>query len=62
MKEKMFMVAGAVMVMTIVFGIMYGMRMFSNATTPITLKEVKPGVTCASMVTADGVAIDCWKE
>ena len=37
-------------------------RWFSNAVTSITLHEVKPGVVCASMVTGDGAAIDCWKE
>lgn len=44
-----------------IFSMIYAFRLFSNATTPITLHEVTPGVTCASMVTGDGAAIDCWK-
>lgn len=40
----------------------YGVRLFSNATTPVTLVQPAPGITCATMVTGDGAAIDCWKD
>lgn len=51
-----------VLVGALIFGVMYVARLFSNATTPITVHEVEPGVRCAAMVTADGAAIDCWKS
>lgn len=57
--EKVLVVLGFV---GIVFGVMYGARLFSNATTPVTLHSPKPGVTCATMVTGDGAAISCWKD
>jgi hypothetical protein len=43
-------------------GGMYAARLFSNATTPITMHQPKPGITCAAMVTADGAALSCWKD
>lgn len=42
-------------------GLVYGLRTFSAATINVSVREVKPGVHCALAVTADGVAIDCWK-
>ena len=57
---QMVMIFAAVIAM--VFGVMYAMRLFSNATTPITLHSPKAGVTCAAMVTGDGTAISCWKD
>ena len=56
------MVAGVVLVIGVIVGIMYGLRMFSMAATPITVHQVKPNVECAVMVTGDGAAIDCWKS
>lgn len=41
--------------------ITFVMRAFSSATTLIILKTPKPGIECATMVTGDGAAIDCWK-
>lgn len=41
--------------------IVFSMRWFSNAVTPLELREPKPGIECATLVTADGAAIDCWK-
>jgi len=62
MKEDTWYIIGAVVGVIFVIGaVMYGLRLFSNATTPITVHEVQPGVHCATMVTADGAAIDCWK-
>lgn len=62
MKDILFYVGFAAVILLGIGSIVYGMRMFSNVTTPITLHEVKPGITCATMVTSDGAAIDCWKE
>jgi hypothetical protein len=62
MKQVMMVVASVVAVAVMVFGVMYAMRLFSNATTPLTLSTPKPGVTCAAMVTGDGVALSCWKD
>ncbi len=53
--------AGIVIIIAVVIGSMYGIRKFSEAVTPLTVHEVEPGVKCASMITADGVALDCWK-
>jgi hypothetical protein len=61
MKDKMFAALFVITVVAIVGAALYGMRLFSNATTPITVHEVEPGVKCATMVTTDGAAIDCWK-
>ncbi len=57
-----FYVAVGLLLTSIVGSAMYMMRLFSNATTPITLHEVAPEVICATMVTADGAAIDCWPK
>lgn len=62
MKVLMMYAAATVAVLVVIFGVMYAVRMFSNATTPITLHVPKPGVTCAAMVTGDGTAISCWKD
>jgi len=62
MKTVMLYVAMIVAVLVVIFGVMYAMRLFSNATTPITLHTPKHGITCAAMVTGDGTAISCWKD
>lgn len=62
MKDKILITAIIVVILVAIGGITYGFRLFSNISTPVTLHEVKQGVTCATMVTADGVAIDCWKD
>lgn len=62
MKDAILIVTVVVLMAGIIFAAMYGMRMFSNATTPITLHTPKPGITCAAMVTGDGAAISCWKD
>ena len=40
--------------------LMWTMRVFSNSVTTVLVEEVRQGVECAKMVTADGAAIDCW--
>lgn len=62
MKAVLLYMGMLVALLAVVFGLMYAVRMFSNATTPITLHTPKPGVTCAAMVTGDGTAISCWKD
>jgi len=61
-EEAIGYIALVIIALVIISAIMYGMRLFSNATTPITVKEVKKGVSCASMITNDGAAISCWKD
>lgn len=61
-KEITVYLAVAVFFGTVLLGIVYGYRMFSNAATPITVSSPTKGITCASMVTGDGAAISCWKE
>lgn len=52
-------------VLAMAFGLMailviiYGFRLYMNATAPITLHDVEPGVRCA--ISSGGEAIDCWK-
>tara|TARA_R110000803_G_scaffold28727_2_gene66177 strand:+ start:114 stop:299 length:186 start_codon:yes stop_codon:yes gene_type:complete len=43
-----------------VWVMMFLLRVFSNSVTTVIVEEVRPGVECAKMVTADGAAIDCW--
>ena len=40
--------------------VIYGMKLFNTATTPLIIHNPAEGVQCASMTTSDGVAIDCW--
>lgn len=37
-------------------------KSYHNATTPISVTQVKPGVSCALATTAQGVAMQCWKD
>jgi hypothetical protein len=37
-------------------------RYFTTAIVQIQTSKVTPTVTCAKIVTSDGVALDCWKE
>jgi hypothetical protein len=62
MKNIAIWITGIIAFILILGAIIYLNRWFSNATTPITLHQVKPGITCATMVTSDGAAIDCWKD
>lgn len=45
----------------IIMAFTYGSRYISNVSTPITVTEVEKGIKCASMNTAGGVALSCWK-
>lgn len=49
-------------IMSAVLAVVYGFRLFSNASTPITIHHPVDGVTRAAMVTGDGAAIDCWRD
>ena len=62
MRDVLVIAAVIVAGLSALFLFTYGARLFSNATTPITVHDVAPGVTCATMVTSDGAAIDCWKS
>ncbi len=44
-----------------IFGVTYVWRKASNAVTPLAIREAEPGIRCATLVTADGAAIDCWE-
>lgn len=48
-------------IIIVIGALTYGARLINNAATPITVTEVEKGVKCASMVTADGAALSCWK-
>lgn len=61
MKEKLLYAGFVLFLITAIGLLVFGVRLFSNATTPITVHEVEPGVKCATMVTSDGAAISCWK-
>lgn len=62
MKDLLKIFGLGVLSVATIFAMVYGTRLFSNATTPLTLHTPKPGVTCAAMVTSDGAAISCWKD
>lgn len=62
MKEVLFYVIAAVVLISIVFAFVYGLRLFFNATSPVVLHKPAPGISCATMVTFDGAAISCWKD
>jgi len=57
--------ASAIAITVVVVGflalltVVYVMRLFLNATAPITVHEVEPGIKCA--ISSGGEAIDCWK-
>ena len=57
-KEMIITVIGAIAAM---FVIVFAMRLFSSATTTVSVIEPEKGIHCAKMVTGDGAAISCWK-
>ena len=61
MKEYIFYAVCAIGFIVVLLIFIYGMRLFNSAATPITVHQVKPDIECATMVTGDGAAIDCWK-
>lgn len=56
------MIVIAILVVIAFGAIIFGVRAFSNAITPVVLVSPKEGVTCATMVTSNGAAISCWKD
>lgn len=61
MKEFLSYMFAASIVVMFVAAIVYGLRVFNTAATPLIVHEAEPGVHCASMTTTHGIAIDCWK-
>ena len=61
MKGIFLMVLAVIGICAFILTLLYVLRAFNNVATPITVHTVKEGVECATMVTADGAAIDCWK-
>ena len=55
------LVLGTIALIAVLGAIIYGVRLFTNATTPVVVVSPEPGVKCATMTTGDGVAISCWK-
>ena len=53
--------AGVIAVVSFVMVMLYMMRLFSLAVSPVEVIDVAPGVQCARMVTTDGAAISCWR-
>jgi len=46
----------------VILAVVFCIRSFSNATTPVTVIEPVAGVQCVKIVTTDGAAVDCWKK
>lgn len=61
MKDTLYIGGIVIGVIIAALTIMFIMRAFTTATTLITVKKPKPGIECATMITGDGAAIDCWK-
>lgn len=63
-KTKEMVVASAIGAGYLVLGlaILWGVRFFNENSSEISVKQVKPGVECAAIVTTNGVAIDCWEN
>jgi hypothetical protein len=62
MKDKL-VIAGLILAgILVVFAFVWGYRAFSNATVPVSTFSPAPSVMCVKLVTADGVAVDCWRE
>lgn len=48
---------------TAVVGVfIYGASRTSNALIPIVISHPQEGITCASMVVHEGVALSCWEK
>lgn len=62
MKDAINIISGIVLIIIGMMAILYSVRLFTNVSTPITVHQVKPGISCATMTTGDGVAISCWKD
>ena len=60
-KISIYILVAVVFVATII-GITYVFRSLASVATPINVFTPKTGITCVSMVTADGVALSCIKD
>ena len=61
MKDLLELLAKVAAGLLVVFLIVWGYRAFSNATVPVSVINPAPGIQCVKLVSADGVAVDCWK-
>ena len=50
----------ACLIMVVVM-VIYGIRIITNTSTPITITHPSDGIVCAMATTSDGVALSCWK-
>ena len=62
MKDTVLMIGVILVVIAFGWGVYFMGSLFSNSATPIVLSQPKPGITCATVVTSTGAAIDCWKD
>jgi len=61
MKKNLIYIGMVILGVIILFSVIYGLRLFSNATTPLIVQQAEENVRCATLITGDGAAIDCWK-
>ena len=54
-------VIGVVVLIVCIMGFLYVKRYVNNISVPMKVVTPEEGVRCAKLVSADGVAIDCWK-
>lgn len=54
--------AAVLLLVGVGLGMIYGLRVFSEATVSVTVIEPTPGIRCAKLITSDGAAISCWKD
>jgi hypothetical protein len=61
MKYVLGFIALVVVLVAVALGVLWVKRTVNNMTTPIDVTEVEPGIHCATAVTSDGVAMDCYE-
>ena len=61
MKNALATIVAVLVCAALVFGVIWGVRLFSSATVSVVVVEPEPGIKCAKLVAGDGVAIDCWE-
>jgi hypothetical protein len=62
MKSASIWISVILVILAFAGAIIYGVRAYNATFTPVNTVSPKPGITCAYMVTSDGVALDCWKD
>lgn len=66
MKINLFWVVAAIVIILTcsMFGFLFmrGYKFYTSDSLPITVREVRPNIFCATMAKPYAVAIDCWKE